>query len=106
MRALAVTSKTRNPAYPDVPTVSETGVADIDVVSWFGLSAPARTPAPVIQRLSEATNRALQAPKLREYLESVGFVVGGGNSAEFSRFVANEISQWKAVVERSGATAD
>lgn len=106
VRALAVTSKTRNPAYPDVPTVSETGVADIDVVSWFGLSAPARTPAPVIQRLSEATNRALQAPKLREHLESVGFVVGGGNSAEFSRFVANEISQWKAVVERSGATAD
>lgn len=106
VRVLAVTSKQRNPAYPNVPTFAETGVADLDVVSWFGLSAPANTPQPVIDKLSAATQKALQKPKIRNHLESAGFVIAGGSSDAFAQFVKAEIAQWKEVVQRSGATAE
>lgn len=106
LRALGVASPARNAAYPGVPTIAESGVPGFEAVSWFGLSAPAGTPAPIIERLSAATRQALQTPAMRHYLESTGFVVAGGTSAEFSRFVQAEITKWKTVVERSGASAD
>lgn len=105
-RALAVTSKQRNPAYPGVPTVAESGVADFDVVSWFGLSAPAGTPPAIVARLAAASHKAMNAPKVRQYLEASGFVVGSGSSADFSRFVGAEVTRWKAVVQSSGASVD
>lgn len=103
LRALAVTSAARNPAYPGVPTLAESGVPDFDVVSWFGLSAPAGTPAPIIQRLAGATHAALQSPRMRQYLEDSGFVAAaGGSPQDYRAFVAAEIARWRGVVERAG----
>lgn len=106
VRALAVTSRARNPAFPDVPTMAESGIPGFDVVSWFGLSAPAGTPDALINRLADATRQALQAPRLRQYLESTGFVVASGTPGQFSDFVSAEVAKWQAVVQRAGITLD
>ncbi|MCW5321962.1 tripartite tricarboxylate transporter substrate binding protein [Verminephrobacter aporrectodeae subsp. tuberculatae] len=106
LRALAVTSLARNPAFPQVPTMAESGIPGFDVVSWFGLSVPAGTPDAVISRLADATAQALQAPKLRQYLEGTGFVVASGTPGQFSDFVSAEIAKWQAVIQRAGITAD
>lgn len=106
VRALAVTSLARNPAFPDVPTMAESGIPGFDVVSWFGLSAPAGVPDALVIQLAHTTRQALQAPKLRQYLESTGFVVAGSTSRQFSHFVSAEIAKWQTVVERAGITPD
>ena len=70
LRALAVASVKRNPAYPDTPTVAESGYPGFAAESWFGLSAPARTPPAVIQRLSQATAKAMASAEMRQKLEA------------------------------------
>jgi len=94
LRALAVTSTQRNPAYPDIPTVAESGYPGFVAQSWFGLSAPAGTPPAVITRLHQATVKALASADIRQKLETVGFVVVGSTPAELSAFIASEIKNW------------
>ncbi len=106
LRALAVTSLARNPAYPDVPTIAESGFPGFSAVSWFALSAPAGTPPDVIKRLNEASIKALAVPEIRERLQSQGFVVVGNSPAEFSAFVRDEITKWGRAAKASGATLD
>lgn len=106
VRALAVASVKRNPAYPDTPTIAESGYPGFAAESWFGLSAPAGTPAPVIDRLSQATVRALAAPQLRDKLQAVGFVVVGNDPKAFDAFVAAEIDKWGKAAQASGARMD
>lgn len=106
VRALAVASVKRNPAYPDTPTIAESGYPGFAAESWFGLSAPAGTPAPVIERLSQATVRALAAPQLRDKLQAVGFVVVGNDPKAFDAFVAAEIDKWGKAAKASGARMD
>lgn len=106
LRALAVTSAERNPVYPDVPTVAESGFPGYSANSFFGLSAPAGTPPAIIDRLHRETVAALQDPDLRQKLEQVGFVVVGNSPDEFSQFMKDEITKWRETVERSGAKMD
>jgi len=106
VRALAVTSAERNPAYPDIPTVAESGFPDYSANSFFGLSAPAGTPQPIIDRLHRETVEALNDPELRQKLEQVGFVVVGNTPDEFSKFLKDEIEKWSATVKASGAKMD
>jgi tripartite-type tricarboxylate transporter receptor subunit TctC len=106
VRAIAVASLKRNPAYPDVPTVAEQGLPGFAAVSWFGLSAPAKTPPEIVRRLHEETVKALAQPEFRSKLEQVGFVVVGNTPAEFSAFVASEVEKWGKVVKTAGATVD
>ncbi|MBB1595642.1 tripartite tricarboxylate transporter substrate binding protein [Achromobacter sp. UMC46] len=106
LRALAVASPKRNPAYPDTPTVAESGYPGFAAESWFGLSAPAKTPPAVIQRLNQATVKALASPEIRQKLESVGFVVVGDDPKSFSAFVDNEITKWGKAAKASGARMD
>ncbi|HCW17303.1 MAG TPA: ABC transporter substrate-binding protein, partial [Achromobacter sp.] len=106
LRALAVASAKRNPAYPDIPTVAESGYPGFSAESWFGLSAPAKTPPAVIQRLNQATVKALASPEIRQKLESVGFVVVGDDPKSFSAFVDNEITKWGKAAKASGARMD
>jgi len=106
LRALAVTSTQRNPAYPDIPTVAESGYPGFVAQSWFGLSAPAGTPPAVINRLHAATVRALAAPDIRQKLEAVGFVVVGSTPAELSAFIQSEISNWGEAARLSGVKMD
>jgi tripartite-type tricarboxylate transporter receptor subunit TctC len=102
VRALAVTSKDRNPALPDVPTVSETVAPGFDVVSWFGISAPAGTPPDVVNKLNSAIASSLAAPDVQKFFTSNGFVPAGGTPAAFSTFVDQEISKWGAAVKATG----
>lgn len=106
LRALAVASAQRNPAYPDTPTVAEAGYPGFAAESWFGLSAPAQTPGSVIAKLSEATRQAMSQPELRQKLAAVGFVVVGSDPATFSGFVNDEIAKWRQAAQASGARMD
>lgn len=106
LRALAVTGGKRNPAYPDIPTVAESGYPGYSAESFFGLSAPAGTPKPIIDKLHQATVASMQDPGIRQKLEQVGFVVVANSPAEFSKFMTDEIAKWRDTVEKSGAKMD
>ncbi len=106
LRALAVASEKRNPAYPDIPTIAESGYPGFAAESWFGLSAPAQTPPQVVERLHQATVKAMANAELRQKLEKVGFVVVGDNPREFSAFVSAEIQKWGKAAKDSGARMD
>ncbi len=105
--ALAVTSGQRSAALPDVPTVAEAGpIKGFEASSWFGLLAPAGTPADIVSRIQQETAKALGAPALKERLQSQGAVPSGMSSADFGRFIAAETKKWSAVVKASGAKVD
>lgn len=104
--ALAVTSSERSAALPDVPTVAEAGVKGFEATSWFGLLAPAGTPADIVQRIQQESAKALASPALKERLLSQGAIPGGMPPAEFGRFIATETMKWAAVVKSSGAKVD
>lgn len=106
VRAIGVASAKRNPAYPDVPTIAEQGIPGFAAVSWFGLSAPARTPPEVIKKLHEATVAVLNNPDFRAKLETTGFVVVGNTPEQFRAFVASENERWGKAVRASGATVE
>ncbi len=106
LRALAVASLERNPVYPDVPTVAESGFPGFSAVSWFGLSAPAGTSKDIIQKLNEATVKAMNMAEVKTRLQSVGFVVVASSPAQFSGFVTAEIAKWGKAAKASGAQLD
>lgn len=106
LRALAVASLERNPAYPDTPTIAESGYPGFSAVSWFGLSAPAGTPKEIIQKLNDATVKAMNMPEVKSRLQSVGFVVVAGSPAQFTDFVTAEIVKWGKAAKASGAKLD
>ncbi|HEV7575357.1 MAG TPA: tripartite tricarboxylate transporter substrate binding protein [Caldimonas sp.] len=105
--ALAVTSSERSGALPDVPTVAEAGpVKGFEASSWFGLLAPAGTPAEIVNRVQQESAKALGSAALKERLQSQGAVPGGMAPADFARFIAAESKKWAAVVKTSGAKVD
>jgi tripartite-type tricarboxylate transporter receptor subunit TctC len=107
LKALAVTSAQRSAALPDVPTVAEAGpVPGFDASSWFGLFAPAGTPAEIVGRIQQETAKALQAPAIKERLLAQGAIPGGQPPADFARFIAAETAKWARVVKVSGAKVD
>lgn len=106
VRALAVTSRERNPALPDVPTAMESGIKDFEVVGFYGFLAPIATPREVVQRLSEAFKQVLNTPEIRDKM-----IAQGANPAflgfdDFHRFIAQEAPRWAQAVQRSGAKID
>jgi len=102
LRALAVTSPQRNPLYPDVPTIAESGYAGFSAVSWTGLSAPRGTPKDVVDKLEAAMVKAFNEPAARQKLESNGFVVVASRSADYTKFVQEEINRWTRVIQTAG----
>jgi tripartite-type tricarboxylate transporter receptor subunit TctC len=105
--ALAVTSSERSAALPDVPTIAEAGpVKGFEATSWFGLLAPAGTPADIIHRVQQEAAKALASPGLKERLLSQGAIPSGMSPADFGRFIAAETKKWAAVVKASGAKVD
>jgi tripartite-type tricarboxylate transporter receptor subunit TctC len=105
--ALAVTSSARSAALPDVPTVAEAGpVKGFEASSWFGLLAPAGTPADIVNRIQQESAKALATPALKERLVAQGAIPGGMSPAEFGRFIDAETKKWSAVVKTSGAKVD
>ncbi len=106
LRALAVASLERNPAYPDTPTIAESGIPGFSAVSWFGLSAPAGTPKDIVQKLTAASAKAMNLPEVRQRLQAIGFVVVGNSPAQFTEFVQAEIGKWAKAAKASGAQLD
>jgi len=107
LKAFAVTSAVRSQALPDIPTVAEAaGLPDFEASSWFGLLAPAGTPAEIVNRLSEETAKALKSAEITSRLSGLGAIPGGTTPAEFSRQIESEIAKWAPVVQASGARVD
>ena len=106
LRALAVTSRVRNPALPDTPTMIEAGLKDFEVVGFYGLLAPAGTPAAVVERLSAAFKATLETPDVRTRMVTQGADPAFLGSADFGKFLAGEMPRWADAVKRSGAKLD
>lgn len=98
LRALAVSTRTRSVAAPDVPTLHELGVADYDANAWFGLFVPAGTPTEIVRKLYDETAESLKDPQVRERLLSLGSEPVGSSPAEFGRFFRAEVEKWGKVV--------
>ena len=106
LKPLAVTGNTRRANLPEVPTFTEAGYAQMDARSWFGLFAPAGTPAPVVAKLSASIAQAVADPAVQARLKELGADPIGNKHDSFQPFVAQEVKRWGALVEQSGATAD
>jgi len=109
LKALAVTSATRSPALPDVPTVEEVGgpaLKGYEASSWFGLLAPAGTPAEIVNRIQQETAKALATPAVKERMLAQGAIPGGNSPQDFARHIDAEHAKWARVVQASGAKVD
>ncbi|MCW5605791.1 MAG: tripartite tricarboxylate transporter substrate binding protein, partial [Burkholderiales bacterium] len=102
VRAIGVAANERSPLMPSVPTISESGITDFEVMNWFGILAPAGTPRPVVDRLNQAINGVVQAPDMRERFSSMGFVSRGTTPEELDRHIRSEISRWSGVIKTQG----
>jgi len=106
LRAIGVAIPKRSPYLPDVPTIAEQGYAGFESVGWIGLAAPAKTPAPILDRLNAEIRKMLQDPAVKERLDQLAFTPVGDTRAEFNTWVRNEIAKWSKVAKDSGAKAD
>ncbi|NYE25842.1 tripartite tricarboxylate transporter substrate binding protein [Pigmentiphaga litoralis] len=106
LRALAVTTKERSATAPELPTMAESGFPNFDVSSWFGLIAPAGTPADVVTKVNTAVVKAMDDPSVQKSFKDLGAVWVKTTPAEFGNFIKAEVTQWATVVKASGATVD
>ena len=106
LRAIAITSAKRAGQLPDTPTLAESGYKGFDAVTWFGILAPAGTPAPIVAQLNKAINAALQQPDVADRLRSEGGDVLGGTAEQFSALLKAEVPRWAKIVKDSGASLD
>ena len=107
LTAFAVTSAERSAALPDVPTVAEAGgLKGFEASSWFGLLAPAGTPADIVNRVQQEVAKALNLPSVKERLLSQGAIPSGNSPQAFAQLIDSEIAKWAAVVKASGARVD
>ena len=105
LRALGVTGPKRSPAFPDVPAIAES-VPGYEVVNWFGVVAPAKTPPAIVQRVNAQLNKALQSPELVKALASQTAEAAGGTPEAFGKVIRNDYAKWAKVVKQSGARVD
>jgi tripartite-type tricarboxylate transporter receptor subunit TctC len=106
LKALAVTSDKRVPILPDVPTMAESGVKDLEVYSWQAAAAPKGLPAAVKARLEAEFVASATSPDIKAKFEAVGFDVVANNGEQFAKFLADEIARWKTVIETGKITAE
>ena len=106
LKALAVTSAQRVAALPDVPTMAEAGVPDLEVYSWQAAAAPKGLPAAIRQKLEAELGAVAQSPDVKAKFEAVGFEVVGSNGSQFATFLADELARWKAVIEAGKITPE
>ncbi len=100
--ALATTGPKRDPAFPEIPTIAESGFPGFDVRLWMGLTAPGGTPAAIIKRLDDANRKALETPAIQQVLASQGFRPLIGTAADFDAFYRGERDKWAKVIKATG----
>jgi tripartite-type tricarboxylate transporter receptor subunit TctC len=106
MRPMAVTSPTRLPSWPDVPTLDELGFQGFPTVSWVGIVAPAGTPRPIVAKLNTAINESLRSPEMQASITRLGYDARPMSPEEFGAFVAGDEAKWAAVVKLTGAVGE
>jgi tripartite-type tricarboxylate transporter receptor subunit TctC len=106
INAIAVAGAKRASAMPDVPTVAESGVPGFEASSWFGLVAPAKTPAPVLAKLEDDIAAILKMPDVQKRLDELGAEPGTVSGAAFGKFLADETTKWTKIIRESGAKVD
>lgn len=112
LRALALTSATRSPALPEVPTTAEAGFPEVQATAWFGVQVPARTPRAIIDRLGAEIDAVVKEPATAARIADLGGAKpgltpdGGTSPAAFESYIRSEITKWSEVVRKSGATAE
>ena len=106
IRAIAVTSLKRSNAAPDIPSVSESGVAGYEASSWFGILAPAGTPREIVARLNADAMKAIRVREVNDLLMRQGMDPAGSTPAEFDAYLRDEIAKWTRVVRESGIKAN
>jgi tripartite-type tricarboxylate transporter receptor subunit TctC len=106
LKALAVTTAQRSKLAPELPTLAEAGLQGFDISTWFGLLAPAGTPADIIAKWNAEVTRILNAPEMRERLNALGAEAAPGTAAEFAQLIARETAKYARIVKLSGAKLD
>jgi tripartite-type tricarboxylate transporter receptor subunit TctC len=106
LRALAMTSAERSPAFPKLPTVAEAGVPGYVLENWYGLFAPGKTPPDIIDRLNRAVGKALQSDAFRKIAANEGLVMVPAPPEEFARYFRGEEERWRKVIHDAGIKAD
>jgi tripartite-type tricarboxylate transporter receptor subunit TctC len=105
LRALAVTTKSRLDALPDVPSLSDF-LPGYEAEGWLGMGAPTGTPPDIIETLNKQINAALADDKIKQRLTDIGVVVHGGSPADFGKFIASETAKWGKVIKEAGIKPD
>jgi len=106
LRAVAVTTPARSALLPAVPTVDETGLKGYESIAWYGLLAPANTPAMIVERLHADTVRTLQTPEVRDNLTRQGTEIVASTPARFAQVIREDIAKWSKVVKAAGVKVD
>jgi tripartite-type tricarboxylate transporter receptor subunit TctC len=106
VRALAVTGPKRSPLLPDVPTVQEAGLKDFDVTIWYGVLAPAATPAAVVERLNREIVAVMSTEEMKKQMQADGAEAKPTSQAEFAALIRHDLAKWTPVVKGSGARVD
>ncbi len=106
LRALAVTTSRRAPQLPDVPTIAESGFAGFEAPAWWAVLAPAKTPAPIVQRMNEAINKVMKNPEVAKRLEAQGIDVLGGTPQAGQAFIERQMDIWGKVVKDNNIKPD
>jgi tripartite-type tricarboxylate transporter receptor subunit TctC len=106
LRALAVTNTKRIPILKDVPTMAELGLPKVEAYNWYGMLAPARTPADIVAKLYTSVGAALRSPELQKQFNQQGVEVVGSKPEEFAPFIAAESARWGALAKAVGAKLD
>jgi tripartite-type tricarboxylate transporter receptor subunit TctC len=106
VRALAVTTGARSPAFPELPTLEESGLKGYDVTTWYAILAPRGTPREITTKLYNAIVKILKTPDMKQRLELFGAEPGGFAPEQFAVFIKSETAKWAKVVKESKATVD
>jgi len=106
LRALAVASRQRNPALPNVPTFDEAGLPGVYASSWYGLAGPANMPKAIVDKINAEANQVLQSADMKRRMADFGAEIGGGTPEDFGNFMASETKRYEEIVRLSGAKLD
>ena len=106
VRALGITSAKRSPTYPDIPTITESGVPGFEVVAWGGIIGPANMPKEIVARLNAEIRTALASAAVRERFKALGAETDPSTPEEFRELARRETAKWAEVVKYSGAKVD